>query len=178
MVLGAGTIGLVTLQAALLAGIAHVALLEPQPQRRERAAALGAHATYGSAEEPRASARDEGSAPTSRSTRSARRPRGARRSELLRPGGQAVCVGLAADDTTLGFHDVVRGQLRIQGSYAYTMADFEQAHEWLVERPASLGETSRRCARSTTARTRSRGSPDGPPPAEIKVFLAGAGREA
>ena len=43
-----------------------------------------------------------------------------------------VCIGLAADDTTLGFHDVVRSQHRIQGSYAYTMADFEQAHEWLV----------------------------------------------
>ena len=51
VVLGGGTIGLVTLQAALLAGIEHVALLEPQPQRRERAAALGAHATYGSEEE-------------------------------------------------------------------------------------------------------------------------------
>src|SRR4051794_1887904 len=32
VVLGGGTIGLVTLQAALLSGIAHVALLEPQPE--------------------------------------------------------------------------------------------------------------------------------------------------
>ena len=52
--------------------------------------------------------------------------------ELLRPGGTMVCIGLANDDTTLGFHDVVRSQHRIQGSYAYTMPDFEQAHEWLV----------------------------------------------
>ena len=41
--------------------------------------------------------------------------------ELLRPGGTMVCIGLAADETTLGFHDVVRSQHRIQGSYAYTM---------------------------------------------------------
>ena len=52
--------------------------------------------------------------------------------ELLRPGGTMVCIGLATDDTTLGFHDVVRSQHRIQGSYAYTMPDFDQAHEWLV----------------------------------------------
>ncbi len=51
VVLGGGTIGLVTLQAALLSGIDEVALLEPQPERRERAAALGAHVTYGSEEE-------------------------------------------------------------------------------------------------------------------------------
>ena len=60
--------------------------------------------------------------------------------ELLRPGGTMVCIGLAADDTTLGFHDVVRSQHRIQGSYAYTMPDFEQAHEWLVSGQATLGD--------------------------------------
>src|SRR5512132_4270463 len=40
VVIGAGTIGLMTLQAALLSGIAHVAVLEPHGQRRERALAL------------------------------------------------------------------------------------------------------------------------------------------
>ena len=82
VVLGAGTIGLVTLQAALLAGIEHVAVLEPQPQRRELAATLGAHATYGigGGGSSRPSARPPtGSAPTSCSTRSARRRRGASR---------------------------------------------------------------------------------------------------
>ena len=43
VVVGAGTIGLVTLQAALLHGIPHVAIVEPQPERRERALSLGAH---------------------------------------------------------------------------------------------------------------------------------------
>ena len=38
VVLGGGTIGQATLQAALQADIGHVALLEPQPQRRELAA--------------------------------------------------------------------------------------------------------------------------------------------
>ena len=34
----------------------------------------------------------------------------------------------------------IRGQHRIQGSYAYTMPDFEQAHEWLVSGQATLGD--------------------------------------
>jgi (R,R)-butanediol dehydrogenase / meso-butanediol dehydrogenase / diacetyl reductase len=51
-----------------------------------------------------------------------------------------VYVGLHDDDTTLGFHDVVRGQLDLQGSYAYTAEDYEQALEWLVEGKAGIGE--------------------------------------
>ena len=178
VVLGAGTIGLVTLQAALLAGIEHVAVLEPQPQRRELAATLGAHATYGSEEEAleaeRAATDGLGTdlvldAVGAQATRSLAL-------RLLRPAGQAVYVGLAADDTTLGFHDVVRSQLTLQGSYAYTMDDFEVAFEWLVSGQASLGELA-------AVRPLDDG-PDafaalagGPPPAEVKVFLAGEGRE-
>ena len=71
----------------------------------------------------------------------------------------------------------MRGQLGLQGSYAYTMADFEQALEWLVDGRASLGELPAvrpledgpdafaRLAGGTAAR-------------EVKVFLAGAGRDA
>jgi threonine dehydrogenase-like Zn-dependent dehydrogenase len=97
--------------------------------------------------------------------------------ELLRPGAQAVCIGLAADDTTLGFHGIVRGQLGLRGSYAYTMADFEQALEWLVDGRASVGELPavRPLEDGPGAFAR---LAEGPPPAAVKVFLAGAGREA
>ena len=133
VVLGAGTIGLVTLQAALLAGIEHVDVVEPQPQRRALAAGLGAQATR-TRGAPRA-----GRGPRARRRRRAR-PRARSALELLRPGGQLVCIGLADDDTTLGFHGVVRGQLAIQGSYAYTMEDYEQALDHLASGRASLGE--------------------------------------
>jgi threonine dehydrogenase-like Zn-dependent dehydrogenase len=88
-----------------------------------------------------------------------------------------VCIGLAADDTTLGFHGIVRSQHRIQGSYAYTMDDFEQSHAWLAGGEATLGDDLEAV----------RPLEDGPEqfarlaagtPAEFKVFLAGAGREA
>src|SRR3712207_9432314 len=59
---------------------------------------------------------------------------------LLRPGGRVVFVGLHADETALGYHGVVRGQLDLQGSYAYTADDYEQALEWMVEGRAGIGE--------------------------------------
>jgi len=167
IVMGAGTIGLVTLQAALLHGLLHVAVIEPQDERRARATALGAHAAYGSPEE----AHDAGEPDLILDAVGAQATR-ALGLELLRPGGTMVCVGLADDDTTLGFHDVVRSQHRIQGSYAYTMPDFEQAFEWLVSGQASLGDDLpdvRPLDDGPEAFARLAG---GPPPPEFKVFLA------
>ena len=179
VVLGAGTIGLVTLQAALLAGIEHVALIEPQADRRERAAALGAHATYESDGEALDAERAATDGLGSDLVLDAVGAEATRQLALglLRPGGQAVYIGLAANATTVGFHDVVRGQLALQGSYAYTMDDFERAFEWLVSGRASLGELApvRPLDDGPDAFAALAG---GPPPADVKVFLAGAGREA
>src|SRR5918993_1497857 len=94
--------------------------------------------------------------------------------DLLRPGGRVVYVGLHDDDMTLGFHDVVRGQLDLQGSYAYTAEDYEQALEWLVEGRAGIGELPPVLPLE-----------EGPeafaelvrgPSAQIKVFLAESGQ--
>jgi threonine dehydrogenase-like Zn-dependent dehydrogenase len=170
VVLGAGTIGLMTLQAALLSGIEHVAVLEPQDQRRERALALGAHEVHAAAEEVPGDADLTLDAVGAQATRRLAL-------ELLAPGARAVYVGLAADDTTLGFHHVVRGQLTLQGSYAYTMADFEQALEWLAGERVSVGDLAAVRPLSDGPEAFARLAA-GPPPAEVKMFLAGAGREA
>ena len=167
VVIGAGTIGLVTLQAALLHGLPEVMVVEPHELRRARALSLGASATEPEPGEADLVLDAVGAEVT--------RKLGL---ELLRPGGTMVCIGLANDNTTLGFHDIVRSQHRIQGSYAYTMPDFDQAHEWLVSGQAKLGD-------DLTAVRPLEDGPDafarlaeGPPPPEFKVFLAGAGREA
>jgi (R,R)-butanediol dehydrogenase / meso-butanediol dehydrogenase / diacetyl reductase len=178
VVLGAGTIGLMTLQAALLSGIEHVAVLEPQDERRLRALALGAHEAHASADEARAALRAAGDGLGADLALDAVGAQTTRRLalELLVPGARAVCIGLAADDTTLAFHGIVRGQLTIQGSYAYTMADFEQALSWLADDRVSVGELAdvRPLADGPEAFARLAA---GPPPAQVKVFLAGAGRE-
>jgi (R,R)-butanediol dehydrogenase / meso-butanediol dehydrogenase / diacetyl reductase len=140
VVIGAGTIGLMCLQAAILDGIPEVHAVEPVEARREQALALGASAVHGSGEEAREAQPTEslgtdlvidavGAEVTRRMAL-----------DLLRPGGRVVYIGLHDDDTTLGFHGVVRGQLDLQGSYAYTAEDYEQALEWLVEGRAGIGE--------------------------------------
>ena len=143
VVIGAGTIGLMCLQAAVLYDIAEVVVVEPHTSRREQALELGAHAAYGSGEEAREALEGttEGlGADLVIDAVGAEVTRRIAVEELLRPGGRVVFVGLHSDDTTLGFHGVVRGQLDLQGSYAYTADDYEQALEWLVAGSAGIGE--------------------------------------
>ena len=171
VVIGAGTIGLVTLQAALLSGLEQVAVIEPHERRREQARTLGAHSVHRDGDSARAGGDGLGfdlvlDAVGRQATR-------AMAVELVRPGGRVVCVGLADDQTTLSFHEIVRGQVAIIGSYAYTMADFEQALGLLVEGRASLGELAPVLPLE-----------EGPdafaqlakgPGDQVKIFLAGAG---
>ena len=142
VVVGAGTIGLMCLQAATLDGIADVSVVEPVEARRAQALELGAHAAYASGDEAREALDGPTEGLGADLVIDAVGAEVTRRMalELLRPGGRVVFVGLHSDDTTLGFHSVVRGQLDLQGSYAYTAEDYEQALEWLVEGKAGIGE--------------------------------------
>jgi threonine dehydrogenase-like Zn-dependent dehydrogenase len=175
VVIGAGTIGLMCLQAAVLDGIPEVHAVEPVEARREQALALGAGVVHESGEEAREALEDPTEGLGADLVIDAVGAEVTRRMalELLRPGGRVVYVGLHDDDTTLGFHDVVRGQLDLQGSYAYTAEDYEQALEWLVEGKAGIGELPPVLPLE-----------EGPeafaelvrgPSAQIKIFLAGSG---
>jgi threonine dehydrogenase-like Zn-dependent dehydrogenase len=142
VVIGAGTIGLMCLQAALLDGIPEVHAVEPVQARREQALALGASAVHGSGEEAREALEGPPEGLGADLVIDAVGAEVTRRMalDLLRPDGRVVYIGLHDDDTTLGFHDIVRGQFDLQGSYAYTAEDYEQALEWLVEGRAGIGE--------------------------------------
>ncbi|MDF2702413.1 MAG: Alcohol dehydrogenase GroES-like protein [Rubrobacteraceae bacterium] len=143
VVVGAGTIGLMCLQAAVLDGIPEVSVVEPHEARREQALKLGARAAYASGEEAREALEEptEGlGADLVIDAVGAGVTRKMAVEVLLRPGGRVVFVGLHDDETTLGYHGVVRGQLDLQGSYAYTADDYEQALEWLVAGRAGIGD--------------------------------------
>lgn len=141
VVIGAGTIGLMCLQAAVLDGIPEVSVVEPHDARREQALSLGAGAAHASAEEAAEALEEATGGLGPELVIDAVGAEVTRRAavEGVRPGGSAVMVGLHDDDTTLGFHGVVRGQVRIQGSYAYTAEDYEQALDWLVAGRAGIG---------------------------------------
>jgi len=175
VVVGAGTIGLMCLQAAVLDGIPEVHVVEPVEARRDQALALGASAVHESGERARGALEGPTEGLGAELVIDAVGAEVTRRMalDLLRPGGRVVYIGLHDDDTTLGFHDIVRGQLDLQGSYAYTAEDFEQALTWLVEGKAGIGELPPVLPLE-----------EGPgafaelvrgPSAQIKVFLAGSG---
>ena len=175
VVIGAGTIGLMCLQAAILDGIPTVHAVEPHEGRRGQALALGATGAHASAEEAGQALEGATEGLGADLVIDAVGAEVTRRAalDLLRPGGRAVFIGLHDDDTTLGFHGVVRGQIDLQGSYAYTAEDFEQALSWLVEGRAGIGELPPVLTLE-----------EGPgafadlvrgPSAQIKVFLSGSG---
>ncbi len=132
IVIGAGTIGLAALQAARAAGITDVTVAEPHPGRRAQAAALGATRTAATADdidEPAALVIDGvGRAET--------RARGI---ALTVPAGTFVAIGMHADETTVAFRDLVRREIAIQGSYAYSDEEFATALGWLADGRAGIG---------------------------------------
>jgi len=138
VVLGAGTIGALALQAVLLDGAEWAGVLELHPARREAAARLGAHATFGDDEGLREALAPHGGADIVLDAVGV----GATRRlalDLLRPGGCAVAIGLADEDTPVAYRDLVRRGLTLRGSYAYTPQDFDRALELLLDGRAGLG---------------------------------------
>jgi threonine dehydrogenase-like Zn-dependent dehydrogenase len=142
VVLGAGTIGVLALQAAALDGIGWVAASEPHEGRRAAAGRLGASATYGSDEEVREGVREQTRGAGADVVIDAVGAAATRRLalELLRPGGCAVMLGLAGDTAPVDFHPLVREGLTIRGSYAYTPEDYDRALELALAGEAGLGE--------------------------------------
>ena len=49
-------------------------------------------------------------------------------------------IGLAGDETPVAFHDVIRRELTLRGSYAYTPEEYDRALAWLLEGRAGLPE--------------------------------------
>ena len=142
VVIGGGTIGIMVLQSALLSGIPNVSVVELHEGRREQAKKLGAHGVFASADEAEEAVREATEGLGTDLVLDAVGAEATRRLavDLVKPGGMVVFVGLHGDETTLGFHNVVRGQITLQGSYAYTPEDFEQALAWISSDEAGIGE--------------------------------------
>src|SRR3989442_60938 len=165
VVVGAGTIGVFALHAARAAGIADVRVVEPHPGRRAAALAAGARAAYGDAAEVARERRADlvidavGAAATRRAAL-----------DIVRPGGAVVLLGLHEDETALPFHRVVRDQVALQGSFAYTDADFASALDLLPSgrvTPRELAGTRPLEAGPEAFATLAAG-----PTAQLKTFLA------
>ena len=132
VVVGAGTIGLACMQAALLRSPERLTVIELHPKRREHALALGAHVATGDAKDVRPGVDVVIDAAGTQATRLLAL-------ELLAPGGTAVFIGMHNDETPLPWRRVIRGNNTIRGVFAYEDHDFQQALDHLAEGRAGIG---------------------------------------
>ena len=133
-IFGAGTIGLLVLQVARLAGAAHAVVLDVDPKRLEVAKRLGATHVL----DPRTAEGSEDGlfrlgleltgfgfdAALDCVGRSDVRAAALR---AVSPGGTVVWIGQAEEVVTVNGGELLRNERRIQGSYGYTGEDFSKA---------------------------------------------------
>jgi (R,R)-butanediol dehydrogenase / meso-butanediol dehydrogenase / diacetyl reductase len=146
VVVGAGAIGLCALQALRQLGAGRVDVLEPDERRRATATAAGADhvhadagallAATGAAGRPRARPGTGADALIDAAGTAAARAVAA---DAAAPGATVVLAGMADDRTELEFRPVVRDEIVLRGSYAYSDADFGQAAAWLAAGRVSPG---------------------------------------
>ncbi|HEY8813221.1 MAG TPA: alcohol dehydrogenase catalytic domain-containing protein [Candidatus Dormibacteraeota bacterium] len=133
VVIGAGTIGLACMQAALVHGIELVTVLERHPTRRDHALRLGASEAFATGDELKPGVDLVIDAAGAEETRRLA-------IELLNPAGTAVFIGLHDDQTPLPWHAVIRGNHTVKGVFGYSDTDFQQALDWLADGRAGIGD--------------------------------------
>jgi L-iditol 2-dehydrogenase len=136
LIAGAGTIGLMCLQAAKAFGAGRVAMTETNPERREVAASLGAAVTADPRDRSGVDLVEEltGGTGVDLAIDAVGVP-SARVDAIraVRPGGDAVWIGLHDDETTLSAFEVILPEKRVQGSYAATDADIRASIRLFAE---------------------------------------------
>jgi 2-desacetyl-2-hydroxyethyl bacteriochlorophyllide A dehydrogenase len=134
LVIGAGSIGTLVVQAARLLGITDLTVVEPDPARRVAAGEAGAAVTLATtadaAPAARSGARDGFDVVFDVVGMGATR---AAAVDLVRPGGQVVLVGLHTDVTDLPWFSVIRREVALVGANCFDRGDFDQAVTWLTE---------------------------------------------
>jgi len=90
--------------------------------------------------------------------------------DVVRVGGVVVLLGLHEDESALPFHRIVRDQITLQGSFAYTDANFAAALELLRSGKVSLGELAG--TRPLEAGPEAFATLAAGPTAQLKTFLS------
>lgn len=153
IIYGAGTIGLLTLQAALNMGANKVLVVDRQEVRLNHVKLLGAEvATPEQVEDKVTELFAQWGIDTIIDCVGATAVR-QQALQLINPGGNIVLVGLGSDESPMKLNHLVRQEVNILGSYSYTDADFKHAVQmlvsgkirtegWLAKRSLSDGDDS------------------------------------
>lgn len=126
---GAGTIGLMSVFAAHLAGANPIIVLDTNGERLTAAQHLGATRTFSPLDpnaltEARQILGDRPVVAIDAVGRTATRQAAL---QLASPGGRVVFLGLADVDTSLNIQAAIRSEVALFGSYAYTPSELERA---------------------------------------------------
>src|SRR5262249_6613677 len=140
-VIGAGAIGLLALQATAQVSRSRLHVLELDTSRRGRAAELDAGPAHAPPADLHPGVRDPTAGLGADLGRDAVVGESTRRLavDAVRPGGKVVLLGLHDDVTWVSGHDLVRREVSVTGSYAYTDADFSQALALIASGRVGIG---------------------------------------
>lgn len=136
VIIGAGTLGLMALQAYRLMGARRVVLLDTAPNRLEVARKLGADATFNPASEQSSAIYEAlgGARPKIVVDAVGRSVTRRQALELLAPRGTAVMLGLVDQETSFDVLAAINREIRIQGSYASNDDDMRDALAMIADR--------------------------------------------
>lgn len=138
LIVGAGPIGLFTLQAALGYGLHHIAVLDINEARLEIAKELGAvtatrlenlRADFVNSEQPLFDAAVDAVGMTVTRNQCM---------NAVRAGGKVVFSGLHEADSSLPINYAIRNELILMGAFAYSPEDFELALQWVTRQRVNL----------------------------------------
>jgi threonine dehydrogenase-like Zn-dependent dehydrogenase len=153
LILGAGPIGLCAVAAARAQGVEQIIVSDVAPQRLEIAQRWGARTIINAREQDVVAVIQERYPGGGESAIDAVGATAVRKQALqaVVPGGRVVLIGLHDEESMFPANYLVRQEIALTGSFAYTEADFAQAVEllthgvvqpsadWLEERPLSDG---------------------------------------
>ncbi|HEX7055643.1 MAG TPA: zinc-binding dehydrogenase, partial [Bacilli bacterium] len=143
LIVGAGPIGLFTLQAALILGVREIAVVDLNADRLAIARKIGA-VTAQSVERLAASFLPAGAGTGPQAFFDAAVDavgRTATRNQCIKAvrfGGKVVFSGLHEADSALAVNTAIRNELALLGSFAYAREDFATALMWIIGKRASL----------------------------------------
>lgn len=135
LITGLGPIGLLTLQVVRAFGVHQIFATDTDADRRAMGAHFGAQVLNPKSdnvvEAIKAATGDEGvdAAIDAVGANATRREC----IEAVAPGGRVVFTGLHEEESPIQANYIIRNEITIQGSFAYTPLDFEQAFDWLAQ---------------------------------------------
>ena len=132
LIMGAGPIGLLVLQAAQTFGLRHISVVDINEERLEIAQELGAQTARNVSELAEGAYFDNAvDAVGMQITRQTC-------VDHINPGGRVVFTGLHEEASMLPVNKLIRSEIQVTGAFAYHSDDFETALQWISEGRVSL----------------------------------------